>query len=218
MGYLGQWQVQEQCTLMDTHSHPGHLMLKMIGPGLGTGFGAAGGSALRLADYPPPWEIETSFIAPDDSIPWNYWMNFIAVDKHGKNLGMWTPGVENDPKAKRHAPYSGATFKLRFERDVPESILAHKPLAMLIQCIDDAHVRLGFRAQESDRWFLSEVYDVKKDLGTELGGFDMHCWSTTTGRMYGARPGGPMYQKFLIDYVHYRYGLSAPVSQPGAGR
>ena len=40
LGYLGQWQVQEQCTLMDTHSHPGHLMLKLLGPGLGTGFGA----------------------------------------------------------------------------------------------------------------------------------------------------------------------------------
>jgi hypothetical protein len=79
---------------------------------------------------------------------------------------------------------------------------------MLIQCVDDAHVRLGFRAKASDPWFLSDVYDVRKDLGTTLGGFDMHCWSTTTGRMYGARPGGPMYQKFLIDYVHYRYGLS----------
>ena len=58
---------------MDTHSHPGHLMLKLLGPGLGTGFGPAGGSSLKLSDYPPPWEIETSFIAPDDSIPWNYW-------------------------------------------------------------------------------------------------------------------------------------------------
>ncbi len=44
LGYLGQWQVQEQCTLVDTHSHPGHLMLKLLGPGLGTGFGPAGGS------------------------------------------------------------------------------------------------------------------------------------------------------------------------------
>ena len=84
LGYLGRWQVQEQCTLMDTHSHPGHLMLKLLGPGLGTGFGPAGGSSLKLADYPPPWEIETSFIAPDDSIPWNYWMNFIVLDTTGQ--------------------------------------------------------------------------------------------------------------------------------------
>lgn len=222
LGYLGRWQVQEQCTLMDTHSHPGHLMLKMLGPGLGTGFGAAGGSELKLSDYPPPWEIETSFIAPDDSIPWNYWMNFIVLDKQGKNLGMWTPGVENDPSAKWHKLYSGATFKLRFDHELPESLLSHKPLAMLIQCIDDEHVRLGFRAKPSDPWFLSEIYDVRKDLGAPIGAFGMHCWSTTTGRMYGARPGGPMYQHFLIDYIHYRYGLTAPVkespSAPGVSR
>jgi hypothetical protein len=211
LGYLGQWQVQEQCTLMDTHSHPGYLMLKLLGPGLGTGFGAAGGSSLKLSTYPPPWEIETSFIAPDDSIPWNYWMNFIVIEKQGRNLGMWTPGVENDPKAKRHRPFSGASLKLRFEREVPESILAHKPLGMLIQCIDDSHVRLGFRANPVDNWFLSDVCDASQQLGATIGAFGMHCWSTTTGRMYGAGPGGPIYQRFLVDYVRYRYGLSTPV-------
>ncbi len=208
LGYLGRWQVQEQCTLMDTHSHPGYLMLKLLGPGLGTGFGAAGGSSLKLSDYPPPWEIETSFIAPDDSIPWNYWMNFIVLDADGRNVGMWTPGVENDAKAKRLRPYSGATFKLRFPCDVPQSILAHKPLGMLIQCIDDEHVRLAFRGNPDDPWFFSDTYDVKSDLGVRIGAFGMHCWSTTTGRMYGAPAGSPMYQKFLIDYVRYRYGLT----------
>lgn len=209
VGYLGQWQAQEQCTLMDTHSYPGHLMLKMIGPGLGTGFGAAGGSSLKLSDYPPPWEIETSFIAPDDTAPWNYWMNFILLDPKGRTLGMWTPGAINDPKSKRHHPYPGASLTVRFDPEVPESVLAHKPLAMLIQCLDDSHVRLGFRAKPTDRWILSEICDVKQQLGTRIGEFGMHCWSTTTGRMYGAPPGGPMYQKFLIDYVHYRYGITA---------
>ena len=106
---------------MDTHSHPGYLMLKLLGPGLGTGFGPAGGSSLKLADYPPPWEIETSFIAPDDSIPWNYWMNFILLDKKGKNLGMWTPGVENWPKAEA-APGLRPAVRSRSDlpRDVPE--------------------------------------------------------------------------------------------------
>jgi hypothetical protein len=214
VGYLGQWQVQEQCTLLDTHSHPGYLMLKLLGPGLGTGFGAAGGSSLSLKDYPPPWEIETNFIAPDDSIPWNYWMNFIVLDPKGRSLGMWTPGVLNDPKTKRHQPFPGATFQVKFDQEVPESILAHKPLAMLIQCLDRSHVRLGFRANPTDPWYLSQIYDVKKNLGSEIGGFGMHCWSTTTGRMYGAPAGGPMYQTFLIDYVHYRYGLSTPDAQP----
>ncbi len=125
-------------------------MLKLLGPGLGTGFGPAGGSSLKLSDYPPPWEIETSFIAPDDTIPWNYWMNFIILDKHGKNLGMWTPGVENDPKAKRHAAFGSAGPSRSASRsEIPESILAAKPLGMLIQCVDDSHVRLGFRARPS---------------------------------------------------------------------
>ena len=76
---------------------------------------------------------------------------------------------------------------------------------MLIQCVDSRHVRLGFRARPQDPWFLSKVLD----MGKEIGRFDMHDWSSATGEMYGAPPGGPMYQKFLIDYVHYRYGLSA---------
>lgn len=145
-------------------------------------------------------------------------MNFIVIDQQGRNIGMWTPGVENDPKARRHRPFSGASFQLRFDPEVPESILAHKPVGMLIQCIDASHVRLGFRARQDDPWTFSEVYDTKKALGAEIGAFGMHCWSTTTGRMYGAGPGGPMYQKFLVDYVRYRYGLSASGADKGAGR
>lgn len=208
VGYLGQWQTQEQSTLVDTHSHPGHLMMKLLGPGLGTGFGPSGGSALSLARYEPPWEIEIAFIAPDDTIPWNFWMNFILLDEAGVNKGMWTPGVQNDPKKKRHSPFPGATLTLEFPEEVPESVLASKPLYMLIQCIDSRHVRLGFRGSPNDRWTFSHPCDVSKFIGSEIGTFGMHCWSTTTGRMYGAPPGGPMYQKFLIDYVHYRYGLS----------
>jgi len=208
LGYLGRWQIQEQCTLVDTHSHPGHLMLKLLGPGLGTGFGRAGGSELRLADYPPPWEIELGLLAPDDSVPWNFWMNFILLDPEGKDRGMWTPGVENDPKLKRHRPFETGNLKVRFEPEVPEAILSAKPLAMLIQCIDDSHVALGFRAGPTDRWTMSRVYDTQKELGHKIGTFGMHCWSTTTGRMYGAGGGGPMYQQFLVDYVRYRYGLS----------
>jgi hypothetical protein len=206
---LGQWQVQEQCTLVDTHSHPGHLMLKLLGPGLGTGFGPAGGSSLSLKDYKPPWEIEISFIAPDDTIPWNFWMNFIVVDEQGKNRGMWTPGVENVPAEKRHRPFAGATFDVKFDRPISESVLAHKPLTMLIQCLDPTHVRLGFRGGPTEAWNLSNVYDARPAVGGPIGAFAMHCWSTTTGKMYGAPAGGPMYQKFLIDYVRYRYGVTA---------
>jgi len=209
VGYLGKWQVQEQCTLMDTHSHPGYLMLKLFGPGLGTGFGVAGGSQLDLKNYPPPWEIEVCFIAPDDSIPWNFFMNFILIDKEGRQRGGWTPGVQNHPQTGRHTLFRKSSLPITFEEELPESIMAHKPLRMLIQCIDDRHVRLGFRGDPDEPWVLSRACDVGQVLGTGIGMFGMHNWSTVTGHKYRAPPGGPMYQKTLVDYIHYRYGLTA---------
>ena len=38
--------------------------------------------------------------------------------------------------------------------------------------------------------------------------FGMQHGSTVTGVLYGAPAGGPMYQKTLIDYIHYRYGIT----------
>ena len=84
---------------------------------------------------------------------------------------------------------------------------------MLIQCIDSTHVRLGFKGDPNGPWHLSKIYDTQEKLGIEIGAFGMHCWSTLAGRTWGARPGCPMYQKFLIDYVHYRYGLTMPESK-----
>ncbi len=136
-------------------------------------------------------------------------MNFILFDAQGKQRGMWTPGVENVPGEKRHRLYPGANFNVQFNHELPEAVLAAKPLQMLIQCIDASHVRLGFRTSDNEKWLLSREFDAAESLGGPIGAFGMHCWSTTTGKMYGAPAGGPMYQKFLIDYVHYRYGLTA---------
>ena len=208
LGYMGKWQTQPQGTLADTYNNPGYLTLTVIGTGSGTGFGPVGGSSLDLRHYPPPWEIEMSFIAPDDTIPWNFWMNFVLHDKDGENRGMWTPGVENFPDQNRHGLYQTAQIRAEFDPPLPESVLAHKPLTMLIQCIDSSHVRLGFKGDPDGPWHLSKIYDTQEKLGFEIGAFAMHAWSTVTGRRWGARPGGPMYQQFLIDYVHYRYGLT----------
>ena len=99
--------------------------------------------------------------------------------------------------------------QLQFDREIPESVLAHKPLRMLIQCVDRRHVRLGFKGAAEEPWRLSQPYDASQVLGGKnLGRFDMHCWSSATGEMYGAPPGGPMYQKFLIDYIRYRDELT----------
>ena len=106
---------------------------------------AAGGSSLKLSDYPPPWEIETSFIAPDDTIPWNYWMNFIVLDKTGKNLGMWTPGVENAPKEKQHRPFRGGTLAVRFPRRGARVDPGRQAAGDAHPVRRRSHVRLGFR-------------------------------------------------------------------------
>src|SRR5262249_45456790 len=151
-----------------------HLTLTLLGPGLGTGFGPAGGSSLSLAEYQPPWEIEIRFSAPDDTIPWNFWMNFAVVDRDGKNRGVWAPGVENFPRERRHRPYGRSPFKVEFDREVPESVLAHKPVTMLIQCLDSRRVRLGFRAGSADAWVLSRVHDLGRVLGKDVARFDMH--------------------------------------------
>ncbi|MFL2870877.1 MAG: hypothetical protein ACJZ8O_09015 [Pirellulaceae bacterium] len=55
---------------------------------------------------------------------------------------------------------------------------------------------------------MSKLCDVREILGTGIGSFAMHNWSTVTGLMYGAQAGGPMHQKTSVDYSHYRYGLS----------
>ena len=208
-GYMGKWQIQEQGTIVDTCSYPGYLRFTMIGPGCGTGFGALEGAPLDLSIYPPPWEIEIGFIPPDDSAPWNFWMNWQIRDKNDKIVGSWHPGIQNDPKEKRHKLYP-SVFKVEFAPPVPEAILSHKPLYMLIQVIDSTHVRMGFKARIEDPWYLSKIYDCRDALkGSEIGILWQHCWGSITGRRWGAQPGTPMYQTFLIDYVHYRYGLSA---------
>jgi hypothetical protein len=179
------------------------------------------GIRFDLDTYPPPWEIEIAFTCPDDTIPWNFALNLGVWDEMKQTRkGWWHPGVQNIPGEKRHrhtnqvfggGGLAGKTsyFNLAFEEDPPESIMAAKPLYMLIQIVDRSHVRLGFRASREDPWYLSKRYDVTPVLGGPIGMFDQHAWSTVTGERWGAPPGGPMYQRFLVDYIYYRFGLSA---------
>ena len=72
---------------------------------------------------------------------------------------------------------------------------------------------MAFKAKARDSWFFSKVFDCSETVGGDVSKLGMGTWSTVTGRRWGAAPGTPMYQKFLIDYVRYRYGLK----KPGAG-
>jgi hypothetical protein len=217
-GYMAKWQAQPQSTLIETYSNPGNLTLTMIGSPCAKGVAPVGGSELDLSMYKPPWEIEIAFSAPDDTIPWNWWMNWQIFDRDGKPSSFWHPGVQNFPGEDCHR-YTNvfqptfdsevpAPIDVIFDPEIPESILSAKPLSMLIQVIDPSHVRVGFRANQQAPWYFSRVCDVEPSLGGPIGKFGQHAFSTKTGREFGAPPGSPMFQRFIIDYIDYRYGLS----------
>ena len=47
-------------------------------------------------------------------------MNFAVVDKDGRASRRVAPGVENFPKESCHRPYAGPTFKVEFDKEIPE--------------------------------------------------------------------------------------------------
>jgi hypothetical protein len=214
-GYMGQWVTQDQSTLYETYSNPGYMTWTLWGPSVGVGIAPVGGDYMNLSVYKPPWEMEICFICPDDKIPWNFYMNFQPATKGGRRF-IWHPGVRNIPgeghqymNADSRRSVGKNVFNVEFEKPVPESILSHKPIIMLLQWIDLSHVRVGFKAKPEDPWHSSKVYDYSQITGgEELGDFLQVDWTTSTGRTWSGYPGGPMYQRVLIDYVHYRYGLS----------
>jgi len=99
-------------------------------------------------------------------------------------------------------------IKVEFDPEVPEEILAAKPLCMLYQLIDRENVRIGFKARTGDAWYLSKVFDLSTKAKGGVGKLGECCWGMNTGRHFSLPPGSPMYQKMLIDYVHYRLGLT----------
>jgi len=222
-GFMGQWITQEQSTLIETYSHPGYMTWTLLGPSLATGIAPVGGDLLNLDIYEPPWEMEVCFSSPDDTIPWNFFMNFQMKTNKGRKFA-WHPGVQNLPDEKRHAyvnhgfsygfttsPPSNA-FHVEFPEPVPEEILRHKPLYMLLQWLDRQHVRVGFKALPDDPWHFSEIYDYSVNFqdGEELdGNFIQADWTTSTGKDWGGMEGCPIYQQILIDYVDYRYGTTS---------
>ena len=212
-GYLGKWQIQPQCTLAETYSHPGHLNFTLLGPGSGTGFCPVGGGGLSLKDYPPPWEIEIGLVPPNDDVPWNLMMNWWLEDKEGENVGRCQPGLWNDPRVSGHpqvlTKFANAEA-FTFDPEIPAEVLASKPIYFLIQVLDSTHVRIGVRASRDGTWFLSNVFDCETLMDGPITLLGQHCWTVLNGRRWGAPPGAPAFQQSLIDYVDYSYGVTTP--------
>ncbi|MBI3865527.1 MAG: hypothetical protein HY290_26945 [Planctomycetia bacterium] len=205
--------------LAETFSNPGYLTVTLLGMNGGWAMcPIIASSAIDLAQHKPPLEFETAFIAPEDTHPWNYWWTFNLFDSDGKNLGQgWGPGVQNipgtgrafinsfgyDPKKFAKSP----VFNIEFEPELPQSLLTAKPLHMLVQVLDESHVRVGFKGKPQDAWTFSKSLDTVKAFGKKIGKIGYPCIASIQGAA-GQKGWGvgnsPMYQRFLIDYVRFR--------------
>jgi hypothetical protein len=210
-GFMGGLWSEFHGLAADNLSNPGYLTYTLRGGANATGGSATEGYKLMFSDHPPPWEIEVCFIAPDDTIPWDFLMNWTIFDKDENKIGAWTPGMVNIPGEGGKVGHVGfhmdgafvveGGFGPSFPNGVPESILSAKPMYMLIRMIDTRRMQMGVKARPEDPWFLSTIYETTE----EIAGYGEHAFSFHTWK------GSPAYQKFLIDYWHYRYGISGPL-------
>jgi hypothetical protein len=235
---LAKWY-HEAKAIIETYSHPGYLTATF----LGTTTDAWGmcstaiGEMIEPKDDFPGYEMEISYIPPEDNIPWNVYMSSIILyDEKGRKVGSenapagtevrpdynWHPGVMWVPREGQHR-FSNNTPSLdtegnrndpvfvEFAPDVPESIFSHRPVFMLLQIIDSSHIRIGFKAHKLDPWYLSKTFDTTTRFG-KIGKFLAHpCLtvSLSAGVEKGWGIGNyPRCPQVHLDYVHFRYGLS----------
>jgi len=237
-GFHAKWY-HEAGAITDAYTNPGYLTVTLLPQAdaiwamCPTAIGQDQIDLSEIEDF-PGYEYEICWIPPDDeTFPWKSFMtSFSMWTESGKSIGYgnpagggWTPGVEYLPKEKKHrfnSTYNlvGKDFnelKIEFEPELPESILAHKPLYMLMQIPDASHLRVGFKANKEDPWHLSKPFDVTKVFGEKLGKFDPYIcfWSGVSKGGAAARGIGnyPRYPRFLFDYVTYRWGLTTPTEQ-----
>ncbi len=222
-GFLSdqRWLIEGNA-IAETYSNPGYSTVTLLGMNGGWAMcPIVSGDGIDLAEHRPPIDFETAFVAPDDSIPWNLWWTFNLFDTDGKSLGQgWNPGVQNIPGRGRALINSFAfdptrvvpspLLNVEFERPLPQSLLAAKPLYFLVQVVDESHLRIGVKAKKSDPWLFSKTLDTHRAIGKKISKIGYPCLASMQGRP-GDRGWGvvnyPSYQKFLFDYV--RFGQAA---------
>lgn len=208
--------------LAETYSHPGNLTVTLLGMnGAWAMCPIITGDGIDIARHKPPLEFETAFTAPDDALPWNLWWTLTLMDAAGKPLGPgWGPGVQNIPgRGRRFINSFGAdptkfvtNGLIEFESELPQSLLAAKPLYMLVQVPDATHVRVGFKARANDAWLFSKTLDTQAKFGKPISKIGYPCLVSLQGSS-GQKGWGvgnyPAYQQFIIDYVRFRTGRKA---------
>ena len=207
--------------ICETHSNPGHMTVTLFGhnsswamcPILRAG-------AVDFSVRKPPFEIETSFIAPGDAAAWNLWWNVGMFDK-AKKFHQWQPGLKFIPgkgvrffdlfNVEPDQVSRNRELNLQFAAGFPKLPAGGKPIGMLIQIPDKDHLRIGFRTDARSPWVFSESFDAGRAFGG-IAKFSYPCLVSFTGRGVGGKGWGsgnyPGFQKFQIDYVRFRYGLT----------
>lgn len=207
--------------ICETHSNPGHMTVTLFGhnsswamcPILRAG-------SVDFSVRQPPFEIETSFIPPGQDAAWNLWWN-VGVFDSKEQFHSWQPGLKFIPgKGVRFFDLFNVEpdqisrnqeFDLRFEAGFPELPAGGQPLGMLIQIPDRNHLRIAFRADAQSPWVFSSTFDAGQAFGG-IAKFAYPCLVSFTGRGVGFKGWGsgnyPGFQKFQIDYLRFRYGLT----------
>jgi hypothetical protein len=103
-------------------------------------------------------------------------------------------------------------MNVEFDPELSPSLLKVPRLAMLVQIVDASHVRVGFKARETDPWTYSKTLDTKAVFGEAIGKIGYPCLASFQGSA-GTKGWGvgnyPNYQQFLIDYIRFRAAKSA---------
>jgi hypothetical protein len=89
----------------------------------------------------------------------------------------------NDPVRRVRNPL----IELEFEPELPQSLLRHKPLYMLIQVADQEHLRVGFKAAQADPWLFSRPFDTAPALG-KIAKFAYPALVSFQGGLLGTNP------------------------------
>jgi hypothetical protein len=105
-------------------------------------------------------------------------------------------------------------INVHFEKDLPQSIVAHKPVYILVQLLDEHRVRVGFKAKRVDPWTFSKPFDTTKLFGpiAKIQLPEFASKQGDHGEMGWGAGNYPYFQQFLIRYVHIRYGSSTSTS------
>jgi len=207
----------------ETYSNPGYMTITCYGQNGGWALCPimAAGKIDVLEDHEPPLEMELAFIPPENDRFWNFWWNVGLYDEAGTSH-PWQPCIYNIPGKgvtyhnsgsfdPKRGTYTNPHIEITptFGPELTQEILTARPLYMLIQIPDQYHMRIAFKGKKEDKWVFSEAFSSEETFG-KIAAFAYPALVSFQGGHVGKHGWGtgnyPAYQRFLFDYIYYRYG------------